>query len=110
MARDIDTTGNYHDSASLPPETIERRLGKLIRYYVWTRSPAIAQSVVRHIEQLCAHHGSAKEIDLQVEHVGLNTDQCSPGARCRREVVGRPGCPTGRSGREIAGGCRAHVR
>ena len=57
MAIDIDTTGNYDDCATLPPETIEHRLGKLIRDYVWTRSPTIAQSVVQHIEQLCAHPG-----------------------------------------------------
>jgi hypothetical protein len=57
MARDIHTTSSYQESAAVPPETIERRLGKLIRYYVRTRSPAIAQSVVRHIEQLCAHPG-----------------------------------------------------
>ena len=39
----------------LPPETIKQRLGQLIRHYVASRSPAIASSVVRHIEVLCAH-------------------------------------------------------
>jgi len=39
----------------LPPETIKRRLRQLIRYYLSCRSPAIASSVVRHIEVLCAH-------------------------------------------------------
>jgi len=38
-------------------ESIEQRLGQLIRHYVQTRSPAIAGSVVRHIELLCAHPG-----------------------------------------------------
>lgn len=48
-----------HDRAQrlteLPPDAIEQRLGQLIRHYLQTRSPAIAGSVVRHIETLCAH-------------------------------------------------------
>ena len=39
----------------MTPETIKKRLGRLIRHYVARRSPAIANSVVRHIEVLCAH-------------------------------------------------------
>lgn len=39
------------------PESIERRLARLISHYLETRSPAIARSVVRHIELLCAHPG-----------------------------------------------------
>lgn len=38
-------------------ESLENRLGQLIRHYLQTRSPAIAGSVVRHIELLCAHPG-----------------------------------------------------
>lgn len=40
---------------ALAPESIKRRLGALIRGYVHTRSPAIARSVVHHIEALCSH-------------------------------------------------------
>jgi hypothetical protein len=50
--------------SQLPPDAIERRLGDLIRYYVRWRSPAVAQSVVSHIEALCAHpqfEGGASE-------------------------------------------------
>ena len=46
-------------SASLPPDDIERRLGRLIRHYLRSRSPAIASSVVWHIELLCSHPGFA---------------------------------------------------
>ncbi|MCB1786829.1 MAG: ATP dependent RNA helicase [Chromatiaceae bacterium] len=38
-------------------EALEQRLGQLIRHYLETRSPAIANSVVRHIELLCSHPG-----------------------------------------------------
>lgn len=41
----------------LTPDAIEQRLGRLIRHYLQSRSPAIALSVVRHIECLCAHPG-----------------------------------------------------
>ena len=54
-----------HDTAAPPPssrrlhhlepEAIERQLGQLMRHYLRTRSPAIALSVVRHIETLCEH-------------------------------------------------------
>ena len=40
---------------ALSPDEIESRLGRLIRHYLETRSPAIAGSVVRHIDSLCAH-------------------------------------------------------
>jgi hypothetical protein len=40
---------------ALSPDEIESRLGRLIRHYLKTRSPAIAGSVVRHIDSLCAH-------------------------------------------------------
>ncbi|WP_078118294.1 hypothetical protein [Thiosocius teredinicola] len=49
----------------LPPDAIEERLAHLIRHYLQTRSPAIAGSVVRHIETLCAHpafEGGATEL------------------------------------------------
>jgi hypothetical protein len=41
--------------AELPPDAIEQRLGDLIRHYVRERSPTIAQTIVDHIEALCAH-------------------------------------------------------
>jgi hypothetical protein len=46
------------DSPRLPalaPEAVRQRLGNLIRHYARTRSPAIARSVVRHIDALCSH-------------------------------------------------------
>jgi hypothetical protein len=55
MARHIDANTTDHGDDSVPPEVIELQLGTLICHYLKTRSPAIAQSVVRHIEQLCAH-------------------------------------------------------
>jgi hypothetical protein len=57
MAKHIDRNTTYHGDDSLSPEAIELQLGSLIRHYLRTQSPAIAQSVVRHIEQLCAHPG-----------------------------------------------------
>ncbi|MCB1722306.1 MAG: ATP dependent RNA helicase [Chromatiaceae bacterium] len=39
------------------PDGLRERVAQLIRHYVDTRSPAIAASVVRHIEQLCDHPG-----------------------------------------------------
>lgn len=42
---------------ALSPDEIETRLGRLIRDYLQTRSPAIAASIVRHIDTLCAHPG-----------------------------------------------------
>jgi hypothetical protein len=52
-----DTTRIRHLSGfeQQSPASIERRLGRLIRQYVETGSPAIANSVVRHIDSLCAH-------------------------------------------------------
>jgi hypothetical protein len=38
-------------------DDIEQRIGSLIGHYLCSRSPAIALSVVRHIELLCAHPG-----------------------------------------------------
>jgi hypothetical protein len=39
----------------MSPAEIEQRLGHLIRSYIGSRSPALAQSIVRHIETLCRH-------------------------------------------------------
>jgi hypothetical protein len=39
------------------PDPVEQRLGQLIHHYARSRSPAIAQSVVRHIELLCDDPG-----------------------------------------------------
>lgn len=41
----------------IKPESLEQRLGTLMRRYLRTRSPALARLVVRHIEALCAHPG-----------------------------------------------------
>ena len=55
MLPDIDLSPGPKRLETLPPNAIEQRLGGLIRHYLRTRSPAIAQSVVRHIETLCTH-------------------------------------------------------
>ena len=44
-------------SQAATAEEIEQRIGCLIRHYLRSRSPAIALSVVRHIEALCNHPG-----------------------------------------------------
>ncbi len=51
---------------TLEPDAIEQRLGRLMRHYLHSRSPAIAQSVVRHIETLCAHPA----------YTGDNSERC----------------------------------
>lgn len=48
----------------LDPQTIQQRLGTLIRAYLHTRSRIIARVVVRHIDGLCCHprfHASPEE-------------------------------------------------
>ncbi|AGA90807.1 hypothetical protein Thimo_2053 [Thioflavicoccus mobilis 8321] len=39
----------------LDPQTIQRRLGPLMRRYLSSRSAPAAHSVARHIEALCCH-------------------------------------------------------
>lgn len=55
------------------PDTIEQRLGQLIRHYLQTRSPAIASSVVRHIEILCAHPGFEGDSAERCAYLRLKT-------------------------------------
>ncbi len=39
----------------LDPESLQRRIGWLIRRYLHARSADVAQAIVRHINGLCAH-------------------------------------------------------
>ncbi|MCB1926201.1 MAG: ATP dependent RNA helicase [Gammaproteobacteria bacterium] len=48
-------TATVAQTATTTPDLIRNRVALLIRHYLSTRSPAIAASVVRHIEQLCDH-------------------------------------------------------
>ncbi len=57
MRTNIERSCKPVQPAGVSTDMIEQRLGKLIRHYVQTRSPAIASSVVRHIEMLCTHPG-----------------------------------------------------
>ena len=59
MTAHIDDIHNPRRLDKLSPHDIEKRLGRLIRHYLRTRSPAIASLVVHHIETLCAHPGFA---------------------------------------------------
>jgi hypothetical protein len=43
------------DLSALASETLEHRVGKLIRRYVQRRSQNLARAVVRHLEALCLH-------------------------------------------------------
>jgi len=56
-----------------PTEALERRIANLIRHYLRTRSPAIAQSVVRHIEQLCSHPGFEGDARARCAYLRLRT-------------------------------------
>ena len=57
MAGDSLETRTETGSEITSPETIRLRLGDLITRYAQTRSPALAGSIVRHIEAICTHPG-----------------------------------------------------
>ena len=57
MPYEVAYSSSARRLTELPPDAIERLLRILIRHYIRVRSPAIARSVVSHIEMLCAHPG-----------------------------------------------------
>lgn len=50
-----DTRLARADLAALDPPVIQRRIGRLMRAYLRTRSADLARSIVRHLEALCGH-------------------------------------------------------
>jgi len=62
--------------SELPPGAIEQRLGNLIRLYVQRRSPAIARSVVVHIEALCSHPGFESDSTERCAYLRLRAHWC----------------------------------
>jgi len=54
MIIDIETPA-HTDLRALASQTLEHRLGELIRRYVQQRSQERARAVVRHLEALCLH-------------------------------------------------------
>ena len=73
MAEDSLEIRTLDRSRTLSPEAIRLRLGHLITRYAQTRSPAIAGTIVRHIELICTHPGFDGDSEDLCSYLRLKT-------------------------------------